>query len=193
MNSHHHFCFQDGGPKRAVKQISHLNSTVCQCNHLTHFAILLSARPLVDQLSIIFVAGVEPHLGEGGGVPIGCRSVAVLLHYWFLVSFMWMLMEGVVLYVALVRVFIKHHARYIAAFTVASYGKGSSHRLISKARMSMTDSSFYLWQASLCSMLVPSQCLWALLEVITTESIILMTMVMSKCKRPLLFFCYVQL
>ena len=72
---------------------------------------------------IIFVAGVEPRLGEGklvGGVPVGCRLVAVLLHYWFLVSFMWMLMEGVVLYVALVT---KYHDRYIAAFTIASYGK----------------------------------------------------------------------
>ena len=75
---------------------------------------------------IIFVAGIQPHLGEGhlvGGVPVGCRLVAVLLHYWFLVSFMWMLMEGVVLYVALVRVFVKYHARYIVAFTIASYGK----------------------------------------------------------------------
>ena len=75
---------------------------------------------------IIFVAGIQPNLGEGhyvGGVPVGCRLVAVLLHYWFLVSFMWMLMEGVVLYVALVRVFVKYHARYIAAFTIASYGK----------------------------------------------------------------------
>ena len=74
---------------------------------------------------IIFVAGVEPRLGEGGGVPIGCRSVAVLLHYWFLVSFMWMLMEGVVLYVALVRVFVKHYARYVAAFTIISYGNNN--------------------------------------------------------------------
>ena len=75
---------------------------------------------------IIFVAGIEPRLGEGklvGGVPVGCRLVAVLLHYWFLVSFMWMLMEGVVLYVALVRVFVKYHGRYIAAFTIASYGE----------------------------------------------------------------------
>ena len=32
-------------------------------------------------------------------------------------------MEGVVLYVALVKVFIKFHKRYIAAFTVASYGQ----------------------------------------------------------------------
>ena len=159
--------------------------TVCKCDHLTHFAILLSARPLnlprsqtlalqiigyigvsislvamaatifvflfleykivskkkplrimrhyihiqlcvtLGIAQIIFVAGIEPHLGEGhlvGGVPVGCRLVAVLLHYWFLVSFMWMLMEGVVLYVALVRVFVTHHARYIAAFTIASYG-----------------------------------------------------------------------
>ena len=40
----------------------------------------------------------------------------------FLVTFMWMLMEGVVLYVALVRVFIKHPKRYIVCFTLLSYG-----------------------------------------------------------------------
>ena len=57
-------------------------------------------------LRLFFIAGVEPRLGMGhlvGGIPIGCRLVAVLLHYWFLVSFMWMLMEGVVLYVAVVK------------------------------------------------------------------------------------------
>ena len=32
-------------------------------------------------------------------------------------------MEGVVLYVALVKVFVKYHKRYIAAFTAASYGQ----------------------------------------------------------------------
>lgn len=35
---------------------------------------------------------------------------------------MWMLMEGVVLYVALVRVFIKKQRYYIAGFTIFSYG-----------------------------------------------------------------------
>ena len=68
---------------------------------------------------IIFVAGVDK---TGEPVPIHCQVTAVLLHYFFLVSFMWMLMEGIVLYVALVRVFITHHRRYIIAFTVASYG-----------------------------------------------------------------------
>ena len=36
---------------------------------------------------------------------------------------MWMLMEGVVLYVALVRVFVSNHVRYMATFTIASYGE----------------------------------------------------------------------
>ena len=83
-----------------------------------HLCINLSIAQLV------FVAGVTP-VGEGGVSP-GCRAVAVLLHYFFLTTFMWMLMEGVVLYVVLVRVFVKHTLRYIFAFTVTSYG-GASH------------------------------------------------------------------
>ena len=73
---------------------------------------------------ITFIAGADrtgsPNLN--GSVPIHCQVIAVLLHYFFLVSFMWMLMEGVILYVALVCVFIKHKRRYIFAFTVTSYG-----------------------------------------------------------------------
>ena len=51
-----------------------------------------------------------------------CSAIAVLLHYMWLVVFMWMLMEGVFLYVALVRVFVSHTGRYIAGFTITSYG-----------------------------------------------------------------------
>ena len=51
-----------------------------------------------------------------------CSAIAILLHYWFLAAFMWMLMEGVVLYVALVRVFVKKQRFYIAGFTIVSYG-----------------------------------------------------------------------
>ena len=52
-----------------------------------------------------------------------CLTIAVLLHYLILVMCMWMLMEGVVLYVMLVKVFITLHKRYIAFFTIASYGR----------------------------------------------------------------------
>ena len=49
--------------------------------------------------------------------------MAVVLHYLFLVSFMWMLMEGVVLYVLLVKVFVEgFQKKYIIWFTAASYG-----------------------------------------------------------------------
>ncbi len=55
-------------------------------------------------------------------VPIHCQVIAVLLHYFFLVSFMWMLMEGVFLYVTLVKVFVKKQKPYYIGFTIASYG-----------------------------------------------------------------------
>ncbi len=71
---------------------------------------------------LMFVIGVTPH-GGGGVVDPGCRTAAVLMHYLFLVSFMWMLMEGVVLYLVLVKVFVKEHERkYIFSFTIVSYG-----------------------------------------------------------------------
>ena len=54
-----------------------------------------------------------------------CQSIAVVLHYSFLVTFMWMLMEGVVLYVALVKVFVTKPRRYIISFTVISYGQSN--------------------------------------------------------------------
>ena len=69
---------------------------------------------------LIFVAGVDQSASDD--VPIHCQVIAVLLHYFFLVSFMWMLMEGVVLYVALVHVFVKHKKLYLMTFTIASYG-----------------------------------------------------------------------
>ena len=72
---------------------------------------------------IIFVAGVDRASGSDDDVPAHCQAVAVLLHYFFLVTFMWMLMEGVVLYVILVRVFVKHtEKRYMLAFALTSYG-----------------------------------------------------------------------
>lgn len=49
----------------------------------------------------------------------------MVLEYLFLVTFMWMLMEGVVLYVSLSKVFIKSAKYYIIIFTTASYGMWS--------------------------------------------------------------------
>ena len=71
---------------------------------------------------LIFVVGVDQSSDTEEDVPTHCQAIAVLLHYFFLVSFMWMLMEGVVLYVVLVRVFVKHTRRYMLAFAVSSYG-----------------------------------------------------------------------
>ena len=69
---------------------------------------------------LIFVVGIDQSGGDH--VPVHCQVIAVLLHYFFLVSFMWMLMEGVVLYFILIRVFVGNTKKHILAFTLASYG-----------------------------------------------------------------------
>ena len=52
-----------------------------------------------------------------------CAAISVLLLYLFLVMFMWMLMEGVVLYVVLIKVSVRRSQCYIAAFTALSFGQ----------------------------------------------------------------------
>ena len=69
---------------------------------------------------ILFVAGVDKT--SENSVPIHCQVIAVFLHYFFLVCFMWMLVEGVFLYFALVKVFITDAKRYLVLFTTVSYG-----------------------------------------------------------------------
>uniref|UniRef100_A0A8I5RA18 Adhesion G protein-coupled receptor L4 n=1 Tax=Papio anubis TaxID=9555 RepID=A0A8I5RA18_PAPAN len=56
--------------------------TSCRCNHMTHFAILMSSGP-----SILF-----------------CSIIAGLLHYFFLAAFAWMCIEGIHLYLIVVGV-----------------------------------------------------------------------------------------
>ena len=112
---------------------------------------------------IIFVAGSEPRFGEGqlvGGVPVGCRLVAIVLQCWFLVSFMWMLMKGVILYVTLRQeerldlgdherdLRINHCRRYAAVLTIASYGTlkyiiHSMNKLVSSLSLSLNPPSLF--------------------------------------------------
>ena len=89
-----------------------------QYNMRTYVHINLCINLGIAQL--IFVAGVDRSAVDQ--VPIHCQVIAVLLHYFFLVAFMWMLMEGVVLYIILVRVFVSRTKLYMLAFTLASYG-----------------------------------------------------------------------
>ncbi|KAM7434431.1 hypothetical protein ABFA07_015464 [Porites harrisoni] len=126
--------------------------TVCSCNHLTNFAVLMQYKPVQNPkehetyLSIITYIGCALSLigevmvviiyvvfmkfrAEGIQIRINlatalflaqvvflsginatinrlaCVSVAVLLHYFYLASFGWMLLEGVYLYIMVVEVF----------------------------------------------------------------------------------------
>ena len=53
----------------------------------------------------------------------GCAALAVILQFLHCVVFMWMMMEGVVLYIKLVRVFDDNDKVYFILFTILCYGK----------------------------------------------------------------------
>ncbi|XP_011609905.2 adhesion G-protein coupled receptor G2 isoform X3 [Takifugu rubripes] len=150
------------------------NETVCSCNHLTSFAILLdlSREPLTSHLqatilsfityigcgiSAIFLsATLLTYLAFGKlrkDIPskiliqlclallllnlvflvdawlalypeaVGlCISTAWFLHYFLLVSFTWMGLEAVHMYLALVKVFNSYISSYMLKFSLAGWG-----------------------------------------------------------------------
>ncbi|XP_067048213.1 adhesion G-protein coupled receptor D1-like isoform X2 [Acropora muricata] len=148
---------------------SSLEKTICTCNHLTSFAVLMQfnspQKPISSEdkvaLSVItYVGCLLSMMGEllvilvyivfmkfkAEGIQIRlnlvtalfcaqlvfitginathnkstCVSVAVLLHYLFLASFLWMLLEGVYLYVLIVEVFSTIKVWYLYVFAWGS-------------------------------------------------------------------------
>lgn len=73
------------------------------------------SKPFIKCLVNSSVAWIE--------LQIICATIAILLHYFFLTTFMWMLMEGVVLYIVLVKVFTQVNWKYYTGFTLLCYGK----------------------------------------------------------------------
>ena len=67
---------------------------------------------------IVFVMGIEQV-----NRPYLCTSVAVMLHYFTLVTFMWMLMEAGFMYHAFVRVWPPTEGGHIYKSTVTAWGK----------------------------------------------------------------------
>ncbi|XP_015779874.1 PREDICTED: adhesion G protein-coupled receptor E2-like isoform X1 [Acropora digitifera] len=153
---------------------SSFERTICSCNRLTSFAVLMQfkspQKPLSSEdkvaLSVItYVGCLLSMTGEllvilvyivfmkfkAEGIQIRlnlvtalfcaqlvfitginathnkstCVSVAVLLHYLFLASFLWMLLEGVYLYVLIVEVFSTIKVWYLYVF---AWGKFSSEK-----------------------------------------------------------------
>ncbi|XP_046845837.1 adhesion G protein-coupled receptor L4-like [Xenia sp. Carnegie-2017] len=146
--------------------LSNTNITVCRCNHLTHFGVLIqvtdeeisptdiraltaityvgSALSLIGVfftvlaitclpgarsernfihvnlaiaiacVQIVFLAGIEETENE-----VLCTVVAAFLHYFLLVAFSWMLIEGIFLHILIVKVFHDHlpRRRYYMTFS----------------------------------------------------------------------------
>ncbi|XP_055958759.1 adhesion G-protein coupled receptor G6 isoform X2 [Patella vulgata] len=67
---------------------------------------------------IVFLAGTKQT-----GDHVGCIVVAVLLHYFILASFMWMLVEGILLYFMFVRVLGTYVSNFVLKAAILAWGK----------------------------------------------------------------------
>ena len=68
--------------------------------------------------AIIFLVGMDKTSNK-----IGCVVVAALLHYFILVSFMWMLVEGVLQYLRFVKVLGTYIPRFLLKSAIPAWGK----------------------------------------------------------------------
>jgi len=125
-----------------IKEKSTENTTMCQCYHLTNFAVLIDVYGCAvsicslaiciyvfqtfksaknDRSSInanlcfcLFLAELTFLFGIGQtGFPSLCSVIAATLHYLFLASFFWMLIAGFQIYVLLVEVFEPDGSRFV--------------------------------------------------------------------------------
>ena len=66
---------------------------------------------------IIFLAGIEQTQSY-----IGCIAVAALLHYFILVSFMWMMMEAILQYLKFVKVLGTYVEKFMLKTAIPAWG-----------------------------------------------------------------------
>ena len=71
---------------------------------------------------IILIAGIDKTGELDEDVSIHCQVIAVFLHYFLLVFFMWMLMECVHLLMTLARFVVVEKLSYIIAMVLICYG-----------------------------------------------------------------------
>lgn len=101
---------------------------------------------------------------NGTTIPtIGCTAVAVILQYFYTVTFMWMLMEGIILYIKLVKVFgtedRKHYVILLLLVMVRMYNNYVSIGFVCAETLQGTDHDVAMSQLctpSLSSLLISS-------------------------------------
>uniref|UniRef100_A0A8D2N3K5 G protein-coupled receptor 133 n=1 Tax=Zonotrichia albicollis TaxID=44394 RepID=A0A8D2N3K5_ZONAL len=122
-----------------VRQSGDLNYSVCLCNHLTNFAILMQVVPLqltrehqVALSSITYIGCALSilcltitlvtfapcdqlllHIAFQKQPVLPCKILAILLHFFFLSAFAWMLVEGFHLYSMVIKVFGSEESKHL--------------------------------------------------------------------------------
>ena len=89
-------------------------------------ALKLFISVYILSLDVVFLAGIE----NAADNVAGCRTVAALLHYFLLASFAWMLTEGILHYLKLVKVIDNHVKKFFLKACICSWGQSICFMLL---------------------------------------------------------------
>jgi hypothetical protein len=86
-----------------------------------HFVHLNLCIALLCGLGLYVSVSVLGYEGQFSN-KAGCSALTALLHYFLLAAFCWMLCEGLMMYVLLVRVFGAHEKKWLAMYLIIGWG-----------------------------------------------------------------------
>nr|XP_020461551.1 adhesion G-protein coupled receptor G2-like [Monopterus albus] len=141
----HYFDEQEGlwktdGCETSKRTIYNKTDIVCSCNHATPFAVLLVRQPIAEAqwkilsyisytgcslsafftaLSIVMYIFSRKHKMD---YSISVHVSLTLMHYSLLCCFTWMAIEGLHLYLLLIKVFNTYYKHYLAKLSLAGWG-----------------------------------------------------------------------
>lgn len=104
---------------------------------------------------VIFLAGMERTDSY-----YGCITVAALMHYFLLVSFMWMLVEGFLQYLRFVRVLGTYVPRFILKASIPAWGRSNICPIIKRNYQKWNSSNMNWYYSIGCKILLIFQILF---------------------------------
>ena len=93
-------------------------------HHTFYYMIFYMCKFCSGMISVACLSTYRSYINAIQG---GCMTVTILLQYFYLASFMWMLMEGGIMYIVLIKVWAQIHWKYYLGLSLLCYDRTDNY------------------------------------------------------------------